>query len=387
MSGMEETETRLLDILDERQPTMDVSYEFISPDQYWERLEVALAGGEAPSVWNAPPDRAYRYAVEGQLADLTAAIERDFEMTMAVGGFYTASLEGFQLGNSYHGVPRDLFTLVVYYNSDLLGEAGVQPPAAEAEWTWADLLAAAEGVKESTEAWGCEPLYDVRWLDPLIWGNGGQPYGDDYPRDLQGLGVDLSDERSCSTVQFFVDLVRTHQVAPPPPDPAQGTDTFLRGEAALGWGLNDLAVDLAEVDFEWNVAPVPTGEVEHLTYGYSNGLVVHMEADQNAAWELALWMTNPGNIASYLTAQNAMPVLAAYAEAPDFFDRYEGVDMDAFVRSAEFARLPHTLGYDVWKGEEQAEYERALRGELAAEEACAAMSAAANAAITEIIGS
>ena len=377
----EKLESRLFDVYGKRFPAIDVRPAFIAPEEYWGKLDAALAAGNGPDVWNATPWQMWRHALGGQLADVTELLKRDFEMTLAVGGLYTASLELFKLGAVHFGVPRDLSLAVAYLNKDLLGS---QMPE-DSQWSWGDMLTHAKAVT-SGKTWGCEPFGDVRLLDAVIRSNGGQPFKGEFRRDLEGMESGYGSGAACETAEWLLDLVHAEKVAPMP-DAGENGDLFATGKAAIAFGFPARMLALEDVPFAWDILPLPAGSAAQFTLGDSHGLVLNVAtASPSHSWDLALWLTDPGTGKGFLEALNTMPVLVAYAEAPDFLDRLEGQNMGAFVQSADMAVENYTLGYQAWKAAQQEAWDLALGGETPRDKACTAMDQVVDAAWAEIRG-
>lgn len=391
MTGIEEIESKILDLFVKRYPYVDLTSAFVARDQYISKIDAALASGNGPDMWNLRPHQCYDYILKGQLMDLGFYVGRDLEMTLAVGGFYVSALSGFDFRETYYGLPRDLSTVVAFFNRDLFSQAGIDPPPLDGDWIWDDLLEMAKAVTADTDGdgkvdvWGCAPFRNTWWLDPVIAGDGGQAFDGEFRRDLAGMTPNYDDPAVCDTLRFFIDLTQTHKVAMPLDELDEAVDPFTTGQAAMTWGLNAKMLQYKEASFDWDVTVLPKGTVDQFTYGYGNGVVVSSGfKDPDLAWNLALWMMEPGLGKAYLEAINAIPLEKTYAESDDFLQRFPGKNLPAFLTSAEIARNIFTVGFEEWKKAEQAEFDRALRGELSLDEACTTINGAINNALERI---
>ncbi|WP_343948286.1 sugar ABC transporter substrate-binding protein [Nonomuraea longicatena] len=128
---------RIVAAFEQANPAIDVSVETAPFDQYFTKLQTAIAGGTAPDTFELNYENFVTYAAAGSLRDLG---------TLAAGGdgakYATASLDAFKHGGRQFALPASFSTVVLFYNKDLFDKAGVKPPTAD--WTWADEQAAAE---------------------------------------------------------------------------------------------------------------------------------------------------------------------------------------------------------------------------------------------------
>src|SRR6476646_3569924 len=104
-------------------------------DTYWDKLSTGIAGGDAPDVFAMDGPLFPDYQSRDVLLDLKPYIDRDgYDLgqlaDQAVADFTTAD------GGQY-GLPRDLNTIVLYYNKDMFDAAGIPYP--DDTWDWAKL--------------------------------------------------------------------------------------------------------------------------------------------------------------------------------------------------------------------------------------------------------
>ena len=123
-------------------PDIDVELIHIpSPSDYRLRLGADFAAGRPPDVslinyrrYAALAARGVLEPVEPYLRASQVISERDF---------YPQAIDPFRWRGELMCLPQNISSLVVYVNRDLLAAAGV--PLPEADWTWDEFLAAAQG--------------------------------------------------------------------------------------------------------------------------------------------------------------------------------------------------------------------------------------------------
>src|SRR3954469_3555393 len=121
-------------------PNIKVNVDVSDWDAYWDKLQTALAGGAAPDVFAMDGPLFPDYQSRDVLLNLKPMIERDgYDLTQladqGVADFKTDD------GGQY-GIPRDLNTIVLYYNKAMFDAAGIPYP--DDTWDWAKLRDAAK---------------------------------------------------------------------------------------------------------------------------------------------------------------------------------------------------------------------------------------------------
>ncbi|MFC7982811.1 ABC transporter substrate-binding protein [Streptomyces sp. NPDC057336] len=164
---------------------------------------------------------------------------------------------------TYYGAARSVNTLALFYNKDVLDEAGAQVPT-----TWAELR---ETAKELTQgkryglalsAGGAED--GVFQFLPFMWSNGGDETDLDGPRVVEALdywkGLLGDGSLSKSTVNWTQ---------------ADVNDQFMAGNAAMmingPWQVETLNSDKS---LHWGIAPIPVPEAGADSVGPLGGAVL-----------------------------------------------------------------------------------------------------------------
>jgi multiple sugar transport system substrate-binding protein len=199
-------------------------------------------------------------------------------------------------GETIYGLPLRGHAQVLFYRTDILEQAGVEPPT-----TWQDLVEIAPAIKET----GHDPIaiyYGVNggqnlfiWLN-MLWGNGSDVFDAEYRPTF-------NNEAGVEATQLYVDLLKNGFTAP-------GSVTFneqdanlemLQGRAAMfvGWwwmysNFKNPETTAPEVADNIGFLPAPGWEGgEPISYGYiwPTG-ILQASQNQDAAWEYLKWMTN-----------------------------------------------------------------------------------------------
>jgi len=136
------------------------------------KLSTAFAGGNPPDLFILNFRRFGQFAPSGALAPLGEQLIADGRYQPSE--FYEQATEAFNFGGTQYCLPQNASSLAVYYNRKLFRDAGVAEPAAD--WTFADLLAAAKKLRRDTDGDGKTDIWGVAIeptlirLAPFIWG-------------------------------------------------------------------------------------------------------------------------------------------------------------------------------------------------------------------------
>ncbi|WP_114855401.1 extracellular solute-binding protein [Brachybacterium sp. YJGR34] len=228
-----------------------------------------------------------------------------------------------------YGIAPTVNTIALFYNVQLLEEAGVQPPT-----TWDALRSAAEAVTTEGRygiAFSAVANYEGTWqFLPFMWSNGGEE------TDLSGEGV-------LGASQFWSDLVRDGLASRSVVNWKQGDvmDQFKAGHAAMvvngPWNIAGLEADTP--DLEWDVVtiPVPTAGGEPVAPLGGEVWTVPLTGDedkQRKAAELLKAFVAPENQLFMAGERSTIP---GDAEAARRFGE-ENPDLSTFVEQVATAR-------------------------------------------------
>lgn len=228
-----------------------------------------------------------------------------------------------------YGLGPYVSTVALFYNKDMLAEAGVAVPR-----TWDELKEAAAGLTRQGHygmAVDASATFESSWqFLPFLWSNGGHEKQLDTPQAAQAL-------------QLWVDLVKNGSMSKSVLNWTQADvhDQFAAGRTAMmingPWRIADLNDDK---NMNWGVAPVPVpragqdlvtplgGEVWTVPQSSSE------DRRKKAAEVLACLNSAPNTLTlakQHFTVPSRTAVAARYAE--------QDPKMAVFVKSVEGARV------------------------------------------------
>lgn len=214
----------------------------------------------------------------------------------------TVTFDGTQWGR-----PVAFSTKALYWNKDLFEAAGLDPEKAPA--TWEEEIAAAKAIEENTDADGfgvVAKTFDNTMHQFLHWvySNNGQVI------DAEG-NIVLDSPQNLEALTALRDITAYAEEGPTAYEQNEVRAIFLDGKLGMihaASGTRDL---LADVDFEWGVAPLPVGPSAEGpgTLLITDSMAVFKGSGvEEQAVDLAKFLTNPENQAAYETEQGLTPV-------------------------------------------------------------------------------
>lgn len=261
-----------------------------------EKLAIEVASGGGPDVLYFNDKALPAFAKSGAFADITPFLERD--MKKDIDDFFPSSVNAYRVGSSIYGLPVVLHVLNVYYNNDILGNAGLKYTP---NWTIESFtniarkttLANSEGVITQSG------LHGFNWWPaflPFIWMWGGDFFTPAQPaRDV--FIPRANSPQSLEALRWLEGTVaeKLHGGA------------FFGGTAALRVSNSSEAKYITFGD-NWDYAHIPTGpNGKKLSRLSSTGWVMcNNSKNKEQAWELMRFLLKSENVLKFATSSNGL---------------------------------------------------------------------------------
>ncbi len=213
-----------------------VEIDEVARDGYDAALRTAIVGGGADwDVVYASADWLPAFVAAGGLAPIDeyiASMPADFLNTEDL----EPGISNLTFDGQVYGFPSEGDTAWLFYRTDLLAEAGLEPPQ-----TMDEMLAAAQALNQPPDRYGMVigSRTDEAWWDFMhyFWAFGGQLF------DPETYEVTVNDEKGVAALTFYSDLLLKHGVVSP--------DVTTYGFNEI---LTTLAQDKAAMGVEWMAA-------------------------------------------------------------------------------------------------------------------------------------
>ncbi|HZG57050.1 ABC transporter substrate-binding protein [Paenibacillus sp.] len=271
----------------ESHPNIEVQMTLLPWDETFRKIELSLATNNPVDLfyWDVP---AYAWYKDGLFKNLQPYFDRDLNMDE----FDANLFEPFKFdGENMYAAPENYQTLTFYYNKTLFDKAGVSYPTAD--WTWEDVLAAAqkltvtEGGKTTQYGFDATAL-GIWWAwMALSWAQGGQLVADVH----EPTEVTLNTPENKAALQFIQDMIYKHKVSPDVATKDAGGLGFQTGQIAMYVGGDWDLGSLKEItDFEWGMAPIPKwGDGRATPYFMGAYVMANNTEHPEEAWEFIKW--------------------------------------------------------------------------------------------------
>ena len=287
-SGLSEYQKTAVEEFERANPTIKVEVVTVPYNEYQQRLQLAVQGGNPPDVSTVDQIWTAGFAAGGAVVQLddyvarSASVKQDrfFE-----GAWASATWDG-----KLWGVPFNVdvwqFT---YYNKRLLDAAGVNP---ERLTTWEGLREAAGKLtgngKFGVGLFGHKGEDTIVVVDSFIYSNGGAVLNDDG-------SCGLDDPPAVQALEYLKGL---QPYAPEGILNAASEDMrelFLNGSLATEWwpALEQPTLKGSDLDWDFVAGTAPEGKQPVGTYGGWNLVIYEHSPHKEAAWKFIEFLTSP----------------------------------------------------------------------------------------------
>ncbi len=289
-------------------------------DAHIQKITTGFAAGSPPDVFLVNYRNFATFAAGGALDPVGPRLA-DSEV-LDRKAFFAQPLEAFAYRGELQCMPQNISSLVVYYNRDLFGKAGLADP--RPGWTYREFVAAAraltgpvpEGNGVRTYGVGLDP--SIVRLAPFVWSAGGEIVDD--PDAPKALTIDTP--RGREGLFAFLDLQGGERLAPFEQEvEAKGLDArFLDGELGMFVSSRREVPTLRTIeDFDWDVASFPTLR-EPASVLHSDAYCLAKGAGAGAAWRFVEFAAGPQGQRLLARSGRIVPSLKRVASSADFLD-------------------------------------------------------------------
>ncbi|MEE6282010.1 ABC transporter substrate-binding protein [Georgenia sp. MJ170] len=275
----------LVDQFNEEHENISIVPNTIEWGDFYQRLPAAITQGEGPEVGVMHLDQLATMAARNVIVPLDSLAEtleltaEDFTEEIWDAGIYQ---------DQRYGIPLDVHSLAMYYNTEHFEEAGItEPPTDEASF-----MAALDALQEAgfeqpfwmPQVW---PSH-LMWLS-LTWQNGGEIYAED------GSAAMYDSAEGVEALEWQRSIIE-EGYSPNDVAPDSQYVAFKNGENSITWDgiwqINDLEAEEAP----YGIAPIPTIGDDDAVWANSHHFFMTSQAteDENtaaAAQVFIAWMS------------------------------------------------------------------------------------------------
>jgi len=318
--------------------TMRVSYRVIPEESLDQTLIEALAAGKGPDMVLMPLELLSRYRDKLQLIPYGTYTERTYKDTFIQEG------DLFLFPKGVIAFPFYLDPLIMYFNRDLLDEAGVAEPPKY----WDEFISLAKkltirdedgDISRSAVALGeFRNINHAREILATMFLQAGNPI---ITTDSSGTRATLGQTGISSILDFYTEFAN-----PRKPDYSwnralpNSRDLFLSSRLGVYFGLaseyNELRTGNPNLDFDVALFPRPRNQNVGIVYGKLTGIsVLRTSRNLSSALQTVYTLVAP-NVGSLLHSKTGLPPVQRALLAKKPTDAYGAIVYDSATRARGF---------------------------------------------------
>jgi len=338
-----------------------------APNQgYFEKLKTELAAGNAPDIFWIGGVELADFVNTGQILDLKPLVDADSDFDIGV--FYPNVIEQLTRDGKLYGLPRDISTMVVYYNADMFEAAGLETPkelAAAGNWNWDTML---EAAKQLTDP--AQQQYGIgfgNWWGPgwgyFINAAGGSPF------NAERTGCALNSPEAVQGATFAQNLYNENLL---PAGDADGEALFNAGKVGMYFNGRWFAPGVrTNAQFNWDVAEMPQGETKSTWLFWGPYLVNAKTANPEAAWQVLKVLTSAEATGKVASLGSNIPPRSDEAAVNAFLSATPPENNQAYLAGVPYAALEAPVWEGNWadfSGTVQSLWDQMIAGQITPEE-------------------
>jgi multiple sugar transport system substrate-binding protein len=305
---------------------------------YFTKMQTLWASGDASQI----PDVLFLtpvlpYAAQGVLENLDPYIEQagyDLE------DYWPSLLDPAKFEGSVYGFPRDMSAEVLYYNKDIFDEVGIDYPTDE--WTWDDLLAAAEALTVRDGDQITRYGLAMEGGKYQLWvGQSGGSILDDINNPSS---CTLDQPEAVAAIEFFAGMMNDGLAMRDANLSQAGGDSavFASGQAAMIIQNASRVSQFNQAGLNYDVAavPIPDGGQRSASAVGAAWTMSAGSDNKDAAWTFLSWLqSTDGGQRVYTASGEILPALQSTANSDVFLGSEDPpANRQAFITEGENAK-------------------------------------------------
>lgn len=313
-----------------------------SPNQgYFEKLKTELAAGTAPDIFWIGAVELADFVNTGQILDIKPLIDKDPNFKLEE--FNQQTIKELTRDGKIYGLPRDISTMVTYYNEDLFKAAGLPTPkelSAQGQWNWETMLQSAEKLTDtSKQQYG---LGFGNWWGPG-WGYfvnaaGGSPF------NAERTACALNSPEAVAGATYVRNLYDKKLL---PVGDADSEALFNTGKIGMYFNGRWFTPGVrTNAQFAWDVAEMPQGKAKSTWLFWGPYLINAKTVNQDAAWAVLKQITSAEAMGKVAQMGTNIPARTDAAAVDTFLKSTPPTNNEAFIKGTEYA----VAEAPVWEG-------------------------------------
>jgi len=334
-------------MFEEEHPNIKINTTWVPPENYYDKLKVRIASGNAPDLMRIVIEQYQDLADRGAFLDIQPYVDKDVEsnpeFASQMDDYFNILIDALEYNDSLYGLPGDWNNAIIFYNKDLFDEAGVEYP--RADWTVEEFLAAARELTKDNNGDGKTDQYGYLvtgdWFDciaPWIYTFDGSILNEDWSK------AEINSPKSVEGIKFINDLVNKYEVSPPPAVMKQfgGSQFFMTGKVAMAHYGRYMVPAFRRANFNWDVQEQPIGPSGERGVPFGVAAISASKDTEypEAAYEFIKYFSSPEAVEVMNDLGNSIPVLRSVTETDEFKNpELPPANQFAMIEAMEYSKL------------------------------------------------
>jgi multiple sugar transport system substrate-binding protein len=237
-------------------PHVDIEVIGIPFADYQQKLSIMVASKTAPDIAWLAERMVPQFLGNGQLADISEYVKNDAEYDFA--DIIPSTLEIFKSSNGLYGIPFSTPPQVIFYNKSLFTAKNQKTPMElykDGKWTYDQFKQTATALSDPNSGvfgstFGVNTKLWSDYMFGLVWGMGGEVF------DEKLTQFKMNTPAGIKALNYYKSLIDTKS------HPSIGSQiTFDGGKLAMSLeNVTNTTKYRDKVNFEWDIAPMPSGD-------------------------------------------------------------------------------------------------------------------------------
>ncbi|WP_422107144.1 extracellular solute-binding protein [Winogradskyella sp.] len=326
----------------------DVIYKYQPiPGNYTEKLQLMLGTGKSPDLFWLKGDTSPAYMSFDVLYPLDSLLEAT--PNFDIDDFFPIFKDAFKYNDSYYGFGKDFNAYVLFYNTEMLEEAGISAPPKNWEElrSYAKILTKDRDNDGKIDQYGFVVEASMDMVMPFAFQNKAEILSDQNE-------IKIGEAPFIEAVEFYTSLYKDG-MATIPSDVGAGWngDVFGRQQVAMAISGSWMIPYLKESypDLKYNVTELPQGKVKG-TVAFTNAYVMPKDTKYlSDAWKMFSYLAGKDGMRLWTSSGIALPTRKSVALENGF---YQDSIYSVFLNSVAYAKLYQIPMQERWYDESQA---------------------------------
>lgn len=300
-----------------RYPNVEIKVQYVPTNPWGEYINQfmnVMGSGERPDILNIATEGVATLVGRNLLYDLSDILKTDPEAKDLLDDVEPNLLNALKYENKLNLLPVEWNTTVVFYNTDMLAEAGLPPPPED--WKWEELLAYAQKLTKRDAAGNVTQFgYFVPGAQFALttWFQ----TNDTDRLSSDGHKSNVRDPKFRESLVFLHDLIHKHKVSPTFTMNDFGYAAFTAKQAAMISGLHPLVRIMRDAKFtSADVTAVPYNRKRVNICGVMGMAMTRETKNPQLAWEFMKVLLDREYMAEVAGNVRSIPSRRSAAELP-----------------------------------------------------------------------